>query len=205
MVHKVGLHGQQGDAGALQGLLVAVPRVCRESGPQGCITQRPLYGGASPPCQPTLPMEKRKGSRLTFPPAGTNSTIHVPMDSIQAARQSSVAALWQRAAPHPHPTCTDWSSAAPSCSPAASLPASSSGCRSTGPLCPPSPRRCLGGAAGLRCRLSPTPTPRQPTSPQGWAQSAAGMLPPAEPVKPVSQPRRASLSAMYSLWGWDGR
>lgn len=30
------------------------------------------------------------------------------------------------------------------------------------------------------------------------------MLPPAEPVKPVSQPRRASLSAMYSLWGWDG-
>lgn len=30
------------------------------------------------------------------------------------------------------------------------------------------------------------------------------MLSPAEPVKPVSQPRRESLSAMYSLWrgGW---
>lgn len=103
LVHKVGLHGQQGDAGTLQGLLVAVPRVCRESGPRGCITQRPPYGAAPPRCQPTLPIEKRKGSRLTFPPAGTTSMIHVPMDSIQAARQSCVSGFWQGAAPHPHP------------------------------------------------------------------------------------------------------
>lgn len=174
MVHKVGLHGQQGDAGALQGLLVAVPRVCRESGPRGCITRQPLYGEASPQCQPTLPMEKRKGSRLTFPPAGTNSTIHIPMDSIQAARQSCVAVFWQRAAPHPHPARTDWSSAAPSCSPAASLPASSSGCRSTGPLCPPSPRRCLGGQRVSGVASPPLPLPGSPRPPRDGRRAQQG-------------------------------
>lgn len=128
----------------------------------------------------------------------------------------------------PHPAPTDLSSAAPSCSPAPALPGSSSGCQSTGQPCPASPPPCLGQRWGLRAHLflSPCSCQGPPVALREWDRAVhmdprnedqqagasppssdprvGGMPSPAEPVKPVSQPSRASRSEMYSLWSRDG-
>lgn len=97
LIHKVGLEGEQDPARAMQSPAVAVPGVWGVSSPQvwapgkseprGC----PPVGRVTPQSQPALPMEKRKGSKLTFPSAGTAFRIHIPMDSIEAAGESWVA------------------------------------------------------------------------------------------------------------------